>query len=526
MNGRSIIAGQYSLNAGKAFYANNPSSAAALGEPFFNASAADVNDAMAAAASDHHHPLPKNSRAALLRSIAEELELATGELVSRAMLESGLTKVRLSGELLRTTGQLRLFADQVEEGSWQNAIIDTADPDRKPMPKPDIRRMLIPLGPVVVFGASNFPLAFSVAGGDTAAALAAGCPVIVKAHAAHPGTSALAGEAILRALDKTGVPGGFFSLLFDEGHEIGEMLVMHPQSKAVTFTGSFQGGMALLKMVQQRKEPIPFFAEMGSVNPVFLLPQALKNSAAQLAATYAGSITMGAGQFCTNPGLLIAVKSDELDIFIAQLNMEIERVASATMLSAGIFDNYKKRTADLLKQPKVEVLASSLLLNTDAQCQASAMVATVSGSEFLRNPVLQQEVFGPCSMLVVADDRNQLGDIAHALEGQLTVTIMADHSELNEYSSLIGSLQHKTGRLILNGTPTGVEVCAAMQHGGPFPATNDSRFTSVGSTALLRFVRPLAWQNWPDELLPDELKAKNPLHIFRLVNNKWTKAHE
>jgi NADP-dependent aldehyde dehydrogenase len=524
MNGRSIIAGQYSVREGKAFYASNPASGTALPEPFFNASSEDLNEAMAAAAIAQHKQLPKDIRAALLRSIAEELELLGEELVTRAILESGLTKARLSGELLRTTGQLRLFADQVEEGSWLNAIIDTADLDRKPLPKPDIRRMLVPIGPVVVFAASNFPLAFSVAGGDTAAVLAAGCPVIVKAHAAHPGTSALAAEAIMQALVKTGVSGSFFSLLFDQGYEIGKMLVMHPETCAVTFTGSYQGGMALQKMAQQRKKPIPFFAEMGSVNPVFLLPQVLKNRHTQIAATYAGSITMGAGQFCTNPGLMIAIKSPELNAFIERLRIEIERIDSATMLSPGIYSNYKKRTTEILKEREVEVLAVSAALNTEAQCQALAMITTISGNEFLLNPLLQEEVFGPYSMLVVADNINQLSEIANVLEGQLTVTIMADQSELNEYSSLIDRLKNKTGRLILNGAPTGVEVCAAMQHGGPFPATNDSRFTSVGSTAVLRFCRPLAWQNWPDELLPDELKESNPLHIFRLVNNKWTKA--
>lgn len=524
MNGRSIIAGQYSKNEGRAFYANNPALGNVLHEPFFIASSEDLDDAMTAAAIAQDKQLSKNTKAVLLRSIAEELELLEEKLVERAILESGLTSARLSGELQRTTGQLRLFADQVEEGSWLNAIIDTADPDRKPLPKPDIRRMLVPLGPVVVFGASNFPLAFSVAGGDTASAFAAGCPVIVKAHPAHPGTGALAGEAIMRALSKTGVPGGFFSLLFDDGYEVGEALVKHPETKAVAFTGSYQGGMALNKMIQQRKKPIPFFAEMGSINPVFLLPEALKTRAKQIAATYAGSITMGAGQFCTNPGLLIAIKSPELDVFIEQLKIEIESIASATMLSSGIYDNYKKRTSEALMQPAVGVLAASLVLNADVQCQALAIVSTISGSEFLLNPILQEEVFGPYSMLVVADDANQLTEVVNVLEGQLTITIMANHSELNEYSSLISKLRDKTGRLILNGAPTGVEVCAAMQHGGPFPATNDSRFTSVGSTAVLRFCRPLAWQNWPDELLPDELKENNPLQIFRLVNNKWTKS--
>ncbi|WP_448634307.1 aldehyde dehydrogenase (NADP(+)) [Pedobacter panaciterrae] len=523
MNGRSIIASQYSKRTAKVFYASNPASGELLKEEFFNAVVEDLNEAMTAATEAHYKQLPKSIRVAFLRSIAEELEFIGEELVARAQLESGLTKVRLTGELARTTGQLRLFADQVEEGSWLNAIIDTAIPDRQPIPKPDIRRMLVPLGPVVVFGASNFPLAFSVAGGDTASAFAARLPSYCESPCCPPWHQCACWSGDHARPTQIWSTSWFFSMLFDEGYEIGEMLVKHSETRAVTFTGSYQGGMALLKMVQQRKNPIPFFAEMGSINPVFLLPQALKSRAGQIASTYAGSITMGAGQFCTNPGLLIAVKSKELDIFIEHLKIEIERVASATMLTVGIYNNYKKRTTEVLKQPNTEVLAASLVLNADASCQALSIVSTISGNEFLQNPVLQEEIFGPYSMLVIADDTRQLTDIADILQGQLTITMMAEPSELAEYHLLIEKLKDKTGRLILNNPPTGVEVCAAMQHGGPFPATNDSRFTSVGSTAVLRFCRPLAWQNWPDEMLPDELKEKNPLNIFRLINNKWTK---
>jgi alpha-ketoglutaric semialdehyde dehydrogenase len=525
MIGKNIIASEYIDRNEKSFSAIAPSTGAELEGAFFNASEKDVNEALSAATEAHlvYKNVSKQSKSAFLRAIATEIELISDALVNRASAESGLPVARLQGEIGRTTSQLRLFANLVEEGSWVNAIIDLAQPERKPFPKSDVRRMMVPLGPVVVFGASNFPLAFSVAGGDTASALAAGCSVIVKAHPAHPGTSALVGGAIARAVEKTGMPPGIFSMLFDDGYSVGSQLVAHPEVKAVCFTGSYHGGMALVKIAQERKQPIPVFAEMGSINPVVLLPRALDDSAEAIATSFAGSITLGAGQFCTNPGLLLAVQSDSLQKFMDKLSILISEIPSATMLTPGIFNNYHEHLQSILLGEEIKVLGRSVVLNGEALNQSMACIVKASAATFLRSPHLQEEIFGPYSLLVVAENLAQLQEVAEMLQGQLTVTIMAAENELSEHKALINRLTDITGRIILNGVPTGVEVCAAMQHGGPFPATNDSRFTSVGSTAVYRFVRPLAWQDWDNELLPDELKDGNPLDIFRLTDNKWTK---
>jgi len=487
-----------------------------------------VDDALTAAtaAFQSYRSLNKDLKAAFLNAIADEIASLGDELVNRASAESGLPLVRLQGELGRTTGQLRLFANLVAEGSWVDAIIDTALPDRQPLPRPDIRRMLIPIGPVVVFGASNFPLAFSVAGGDTASALASGCPVVVKAHPAHYGASALVGGAIIKAAEKTGMPKGVFSLLYDDGYTIGASLVQHPLTKAVTFTGSFKGGMALINLAQEREQPIPVFAEMGSINPVIFLPRAIENQAEELAKKYAASITLGAGQFCTNPGLMLAVQSPALENFKTVLKESISTVPSATMLTEGIANNYGKLSAEIINEGGVELLSASTIKNNELQNQSEAKIAQVNATDFIKNPKLREEIFGPYSLLVVAQDIAELERAIEVLEGQLTVTLMADKQELQQYQTLVNKLTDKTGRIILNGVPTGVEVCAAMQHGGPFPATNDSRFTSVGATAIHRFVRPLAYQDWEQELLPDELKDGNPLGIFRTINQKLTKSHE
>jgi alpha-ketoglutaric semialdehyde dehydrogenase len=507
------------------FNAVNAATGASLEGEFTRATEADIQNALEAAEQAHliYKNISREDKVSFLNSIADEIEAIRESLVKRASEESGLPLGRLEGEVGRTTGQIRMFANQAAEGSWVNATIDQAMPDRKPMPKSDIRKMLVPIGPVVVFGASNFPLAFSVAGGDTASALAAGCPVIVKAHPAHPGTSELVGAAIKKAVEKAGLPAGVFALLFDDGHQVGAALVKDPKVKAVTFTGSFKGGMALLKIAQERTIPIPVFAEMGSVNPVILLPGILEQKAEQTAAAYAGSITLGAGQFCTNPGLIFAVKSPGLDLFISKLSDQISTTPSATMLTAGIHHNYQKLSQEILSEEGVALVTTSDVLNSDLVSQSLATVASVSASAFIANPKLQEEIFGPYSLLVIADTMEELQSATAVLEGQLTVTLMAEKEELRDYKTFINKLTDKTGRLILNGVPTGVEVCASMQHGGPFPATNDNRFTSVGASAVYRFVRPVAWQDWDQELLPDELKDGNPLGIFRIVDNKWTK---
>ncbi len=485
---------------------------------------ADVDAALTLAekAADIYRYTDKKTKAKFLRSIAEEIMAIGDELIERAMAESGLPQARLQGERGRTTGQLNMFADLVEEGSWVEAVIDNALPYRQPAARPDIRKMLIPVGPVVVFGASNFPLAFSVAGGDTASALAAGCPVIVKAHPAHPGTNALVAEAIKKAAQKHELPEGVFSILYDDGYAIGEALVKHPKTKIVTFTGSYKGGMALVKMAQQRDEPIPVFAEMGSINPTILLPDALENRYQQIAEQYAASITLGAGQFCTNPGLLIAMKSSGLEKFKKALGEAIANISSSTMLTPGICKNYAQLSEEMLEEQGVSIINRGNL-NNDKSNRAQPLVAEVSASSFLVNPKLKEEVFGPYSLLVVADYETQLQQVVNALHGQLTASIVADESDLTKHKTLIQSITNIAGRVILNNVPTGVEVLQAMQHGGPFPATSDSRFTSVGTGAIKRFVRPVSWQNWSNDLLPDELKNGNPLKIWRLVDNKWNK---
>lgn len=522
MDGRNIVANSFVTPMSEGFRGIDPSSGRELEGLFYPASRENVEEALtlAAEAFRDFSSLPQKQRALFLRQIASEITDLGDELTDRAVAESGLPRDRIVGETGRTVGQLQLFADLLEEGSWVNATIDKALPERNP-PRPDIRKMLVPLGPVVVFGASNFPLAFSVAGGDTVSALAAGCPVVVKAHAAHPGTSALVGEAILRAAKITSMPAGTFSLLYDSGFTVGQQLVSHPLTKAVTFTGSFKGGMALIELARSRKEPIPVFAEMGSINPVVFLPEAMSKRAGELAVTYAASIALGCGQFCTNPGLLLAVEGPGFNQFVAEIKKAIEETVPATMLTSGICRTYSGLLGEVLQQPGVSLVARSTIEPLAQANQSVATLAKVSARDFMANEKLREEIFGPYSLLVVAENEQELKSVIGCLNGQLTVTLMAEASELKAYTPFIAELGRITGRLILNGVPTGVEVCQAMQHGGPFPATNDSRFTSVGTSAIYRFVRPLSWQGWPNELLPPELQDDNPLGILRKINNEW-----
>lgn len=525
INGKNVIACSYVDIDGQMFRALDPSNGQYLDDTFVVADAQAVNEALTQAtdAFKIYRNIGAKRKAFFLRSIADEITLLGEVLINRAVAESGLPVGRITGEMGRTTGQLRMFADLVEEGSWVDAVIDEAQPARLPLPKPDIRKMLVPIGPVVVFGASNFPLAFSVAGGDTASALASGCPVIVKVHPAHPGTSALVGAAIIKAAESAGIPKGVFSLLYDQGYAVGTALVKHELAKAVAFTGSYKGGMALLKLAQERESVIPVFTEMGSVNPVILLPDMLNTDPAGLAAKLAGSITLGAGQFCTNPGLILGIRSEGLDRFITELGRALECAPPATMLTPGIWQNYQTLSEEVLSEDGVELIARSNVTDTTKVNGSVAAVAKVSASQLIKNNKLREEIFGPWSLIVVADDVVQLEQAIRSLEGQLTVTVMAERAELSQYVDLLDKLTAITGRIILNGVPTGVEVCAAMQHGGPFPATSDGRFTSVGTGAVYRFVRPVAWQDWEDSMLPPELQAANPMHIWRQVNNKWTK---
>lgn len=465
-------------------------------------------------------------RAGFMRAIAVELENAGDELIQTAMSETHLPEARLRGERARTIFQLNSYAAACEKGDWLEARIDTAIPDKTP-PKPDIRKMLVPLGPVVVFGASNFPFAYSTAGGDTACALAAGCPVIVKAHPAHAATSTMVAAAILTAANKCNMPKGIFAHVYGAGFEAGKTLVTHRHTKAVGFTGSYAGGKQLFDWGNQRTVPIPVFAEMGSINPVFLLPEKLSANAADIAAMYAGSITLGVGQFCTNPGLIIGIEGEALQSFIHDLGKAIQQIAPAVMLHPGIVKAYKEKKGTALLQEDVHLVAESEHWQSSETLPMLAgipTIATASGKTFLQNPVLHQEVFGPYSIVIRCADMNEMTEVAKQLEGQLTATLMATENDIIKNDELVEAVKNICGRFIVNSVPTGVEVCLSMQHGGPFPASSDSRFSAVGADGIKRFARPIAFQNWSNTLLPDELKKENPLQIWRTVNDELTKA--
>ncbi len=461
------------------------------------------------------------SKAAFLEAIAKEIEALGDPLIRKAMEETNLPEPRLVGERARTCNQLRQFAAMAKEGSWVEARIDTALPDRQPLPKPDLRKMMVPLGPVVVFGASNFPFAYSTAGVDTASSLAAGCTVVLKAHPAHPGTSDMVAGAIAKAIASCREHPHVFQHVHASSFEEGKMLVQHPFTKAVGFTGSFSGGKALYDYATARPEPIPVFAEMGSINPVFILPGALKARGEKVAEMYAGSITLSVGQFCTNPGLLLSIESPHLNSFAQHLGEKIRAIAPATMLHPGIAANFSKNRERALHEKGVTLIAES---STVAQTnQGIPTVASVKASDFLKNPTLAEEVFGPYSLMVISASREELFKSLEALPGQLTATIIGEEDELVEYADFIQHVSDRVGRVIINGVPTGVEVCPSMHHGGPFPATTDSRFTSVGIDAAKRWVRPVSYQNFPHDLLPAELQNQNPLGIWRLFNNSWMK---
>jgi 2,5-dioxopentanoate dehydrogenase len=465
-------------------------------------------DELLAAATAYRAPGPME-RAAFLRKIGEEIEGIEEELLTVCADETGLGRDRLAGERARTVNQLRMFASLIEEGSWVDARIDTAQPDRKPVPKPDVRRMLEPLGPVGVFAASNFPLAFSVAGGDTASALAAGCPAVVKAHPGHPRTSALVGDAIKRAVRASGIDAGVFGLLSDQSIEIGVALVRHPEIKAIGFTGSFAGGKALLDAAAAREEPIPVFAEMGSLNPLFILPHALTNRRDKIAQGLADSVTLGVGQFCTKPGFVAGIAGDGLEVLAGQVGDLLSKKPAGQMLTDGIAARFKKLIEE--RRSFVSAEGGGIFLETDL-------------GTFLREPELHEELFGPATLLVKCSSEADLVAFAKQLKGQLTATLHADESDMELAAQLAEILRTKVGRIIWNGYPTGVEVCPAMHHGGPYPATSDARFTSVGTAAIQRFVHPTCYQNFPEALLPVELRNKNARNIWRTLNGELTKA--
>ncbi|WP_250474047.1 aldehyde dehydrogenase (NADP(+)) [Caballeronia sp. GAFFF1] len=485
-------------------------------EPVFGGGgAAEVARAceLADAAFDPYRQAPLETRAQLLEAIADNILGMGDALIERAQAESALAKARLEGERARTVAQLRLFASLVREGRWLTATLDSAQPERKPAPRPDLRLQKIPVGPVAVFGASNFPLAFSVAGGDTAAALAAGCPVVVKSHPAHLGTSEMVGRAVQKAVAETGLHEGVFSLVVGAGNAIGEALVAHPAIKAVGFTGSRRGGLALMEIASKRPEPIPVFAEMSSVNPMFALPGALATRGESLAAGYIDSVTLGVGQFCTNPGLVFALADAKLDAFVDHATAALEKKETQTMLTAGIAAAYDDGIRHRDESGAQRIATGQ---QTEAASGALPALYRVSAEQFLAKPHLADEIFGPTSVIVACEDEDQMIAVARQLEGQLTATLLMDNDDIDFARRLLPVLERKAGRILANGFPTGVEVSYAMVHGGPYPATSDGRSTSVGAMAIERFLRPVCYQDLPAALLPEALADENPLNLWRL----------
>ncbi len=522
LEGLSFIGNSRAKAAGKPTRAINPATGATLEPDYYWATTTEVDAAaeLAWKAFAEYSQWPAKRRADLLRRIAELLEANAGAIVERGNLETALPPARLQGELARTCYQLRLYGEAFVNGICVGARIDHADPDRKPQPKPDVRSMLRPIGPVVVFSATNFPLAYSVAGGDTASALAAGCPVIVKPNQGHLGTSEIVAQLILQAAREAGAPEGIFSMIYGSGREVGIALVKHPLVKAVGFTGSRAGGRALMDAAAARPEPIPVYAEMASINPVFLLPSAVAANAEGLATGLHGSVTLGVGQFCTCPGLVFADKGGATDTFVQKLGGLMSSTAPGTMLTPDICASYQKGIEHFSSATGVRQVANVAVSNATGT-QAGAALFVTGAETFLKENALQEEVFGPSTIVVECGSRQQMIEAAKKLEGQLTATIHGTPEELAANRELIAILETKAGRLIFNGFPTGVEVCHAMTHGGPYPSTSDGRTTSVGSRAADRFLRPVSYQNFPEAALPDELKESNPLGMLRLVDGQW-----
>ncbi len=521
INGEMVIGARTLRGSAGVVRAIDPARNDSMGPDFGLATAADVDAACALAqgAFDSYRNTTPEQRASFLEAIAEGILALGATLIERANLETGLPMARLEGERGRTVNQLRLFAKVVRDGYYLNATIDSALPERAP-PRPDLRLRKIGLGPVAVFGASNFPLAFSVGGGDTASALAAGCPVIVKAHGAHLGTSELVGKVIQKAVADCQLPEGTFSMLFGEGRQIGQQLAGHPAIKAVGFTGSRQGGLALLRTAAARKEPIPVYAEMSSINPVFLLPGALSASRAALATGFVDSLTLGVGQFCTNPGLVMGLQGDHFDQFVDAAKAALEAKSAGTMLTPGIHQAYVGGVERLSSIAGVTLVAQGKTDGTG--CAAQASLYLCDAATYLSTKALEDEVFGPCALLIRCRDAAEMLQVAEHLEGQLTATVHAVAADRAHAASLLPVLERKAGRILFNGFPTGVEVAHAMVHGGPFPATSDSRSTSVGASAIDRFLRPVSYQNVPADLLPDALAEHNPLKLARLVDGSLT----
>ena len=514
VSGHNYIAGNRSAQGSNTLQSHDASTGEALPYQFHQATVDEVNAAAEAAASAF--PVFRNlsaaRRAGFLDAIATELEALDDSFIALVCRETALPAGRIQGERSRTSGQMRLFATMLRRGDFYGARIDRALPDRQPLPRPDLRQYRTGLGPVAVFGASNFPLAFSTAGGDTASALAAGCPVVFKAHSGHMATADYVADAITRAARKTGMPEGVFNMLYGS---VGEALVKHPSIQAVGFTGSLRGGRALCDMAAARPQPIPVFAEMSSINPVVLMPQALKVRGEKIATDLAASVVLGAGQFCTNPGLVLGIRSPEFSAFLERFTGLMGEQPAQTMLNAGALKSYCHGLDNLRAHPGITHLAGAGQQGNQAQPQVFKADAglLIEGDE-----LLQEEVFGPTTIVVEVADQAGLLEALNGLRGQLTATLIVEDAELDTLGDVLALLEQKVGRVLFNGYPTGVEVCDAMVHGGPYPATSDARGTSVGTLAIDRFLRPVCYQNCPDNLLPDALKNSNPLGIARLIN--------
>ncbi|MHC4852242.1 MAG: aldehyde dehydrogenase (NADP(+)) [Planctomycetota bacterium] len=528
LHGQHILGSETAAAGVATFHARSPATGEQLMPGYHEATQAEIDHALALAVDGFAglKAASREQRAVLLEKIADAIEALGEQLLERANQETALPIPRLTMERGRTVGQLRMFAGVVRDGFYLDARIDHAEADREPLPKPDVRRMLQPIGPVVVFGASNFPLAFSVAGGDTASALAAGCPVVVKGHPAHPGTSELAARAIQTAVRSCDLPAGTFSLVHGASPDVGRLLVEHPSTCAVGFTGSLKGGKALFDLAAGRPEPIPVYAEMGSTNPVFLLPGALAERGAAIAQGLQQSVTLGVGQFCTNPGLVVVVEDAATGAvtrdLLGRLAELMSQTPAGTMLHAGIAQDYRDGVARYDVVEGVQRLAPPQV-TPPTGCEAPAMVFTTDATTFLSNPVLHDEVFGPCTVVVRCGSVAEMLRVADNLAGQLTATVHGTDGELREHRTLIDTLADRAGRVVLNSYPTGVELCPSMHHGGPFPATTAPQTTSVGSAAIQRFLRPVCYQDFPQELLPRELRDDNRAGILRLVDGTWTR---
>ncbi|MCU1717712.1 aldehyde dehydrogenase (NADP(+)) [Pseudomonas sp. 5P_3.1_Bac2] len=519
--GHNYIGGQRSAQGDIRLHSLDASTGEALPAVFIQATEAEVAAAAnaAAAAWPSYRNLPALRRAEFLEAIAEELDALGEDFIATVSRETALPTGRIQGERSRTSNQLRLFGQVLRRGDFYAARIDRAQPERQPLPRVDLRQYRIGVGPVAVFGASNFPLAFSTAGGDTASALAAGCPVVFKAHSGHMATAEWVADAILRAAERSGMPAGVFNMLYGSG--VGEWLVQHPAIQAVGFTGSLKGGNALGRLAAARAQPIPVFAEMSSINPVLLLPEALQTRGAAIARELSGSVTLGCGQFCTNPGLILGLRSPAFSAFIEQFKQQMAAQPEQTMLNRGTLANYRKGLQHLHDHPGIQHLAGT----SQGQDKAQPQLFQADVSLLLKgDELLQEEIFGPATILIEVEDQAQLFAGIAALRGQLTATLIGEAQELTNWRGLIELLQEKVGRLLINGYPTGVEVSDTMVHGGPYPATSDARGTSVGTLAIDRFLRPVCFQNFADELLPAPLQNANPLGLLRLLDGEFSRA--